>query len=75
MAAPLIFRLSQFKFEHYDYKLANDPRMLTDLVEPLAAAGVSIFHCSQRRYWEPEFPGSGSALNLAGWVKKLSRMW
>jgi 2,4-dienoyl-CoA reductase-like NADH-dependent reductase (Old Yellow Enzyme family) len=69
---PLIFRLSQFKFEHYDYKLAGDPRMLTELVEPLAAAGVSIFHCSQRRYWEPEFPDSGSALNLAGWVKKLT---
>jgi 2,4-dienoyl-CoA reductase-like NADH-dependent reductase (Old Yellow Enzyme family) len=69
---PLIFRLSQFKFEHYDYKLATDPRMLTELVEPLAEAGISIFHCSQRRYWEPEFPGSGSALNLAGWVKKLT---
>jgi 2,4-dienoyl-CoA reductase-like NADH-dependent reductase (Old Yellow Enzyme family) len=69
---PLIFRLSQFKFEHYDYKLADDPRMLMELVEPLAAAGVSIFHCSQRRYWEPEFPDSGSALNLAGWVKKLT---
>jgi 2,4-dienoyl-CoA reductase-like NADH-dependent reductase (Old Yellow Enzyme family) len=33
---------------------------------------VSIFHCSQRRYWEPEFPDSGSSLNLAGWVKKLT---
>jgi 2,4-dienoyl-CoA reductase-like NADH-dependent reductase (Old Yellow Enzyme family) len=69
---PLIFRLSQFKFEHYDYKLASHPRMLSELIEPLAEAGVSIFHCSQRRYWEAEFPDSGSALNLAGWVKKLT---
>jgi 2,4-dienoyl-CoA reductase-like NADH-dependent reductase (Old Yellow Enzyme family) len=69
---PLIFRLSQFKYEHYDYKLANDARMLCDLLEPLAEAGISIFHCSQRRYWEAEFPASGSPLNLAGWVKKLT---
>jgi 2,4-dienoyl-CoA reductase-like NADH-dependent reductase (Old Yellow Enzyme family) len=36
----------------------------------LAAAGVDIFHCSQRRFWEPEFDGSD--LNLAGWTKKLT---
>jgi 2,4-dienoyl-CoA reductase-like NADH-dependent reductase (Old Yellow Enzyme family) len=29
-----------------------------------------VFHCSQRRFWEPEFPGSN--LNLAGWTKKLA---
>ncbi len=29
-----------------------------------------MFHCSQRRFWEPEFPGSN--LNLAGWTKKLT---
>jgi len=69
---PLIFRLSQFKFEHYDYKLASKPEILSELVEPLAEAGISIFHCSQRRYWEPEFPDSGSHLNLAGWVKKIT---
>ncbi|MEJ0041446.1 MAG: hypothetical protein WDM81_04245 [Rhizomicrobium sp.] len=33
-------------------------------------AGVDIFHCSTRRFWEPEFEGSD--LNLAGWTKKLS---
>jgi len=26
-------------------------------------AGVDIFHCSQRRFWEPEF--TGSDLNFA----------
>ena len=31
-------------------------------------AGVDIFHCSQRRFWEPEFEGSD--LNFAGWAKK-----
>jgi 2,4-dienoyl-CoA reductase-like NADH-dependent reductase (Old Yellow Enzyme family) len=33
-------------------------------------AGVDIFHCSQRRSWEPEFEGAD--LNLASWAKKLS---
>jgi 2,4-dienoyl-CoA reductase-like NADH-dependent reductase (Old Yellow Enzyme family) len=37
---------------------------------PLAEAGVDIFHCSQRRVWEPEF--TGSDLNFAGWAKKLT---
>lgn len=69
-AYPLILRISQFKAEYYDYKLAADPEALADFLEPLAQAGVSLFHCSQRRFWEAEFPGSD--LNLAGWVKKLS---
>jgi len=40
------------------------------LLRPLVDAGVDIFDCSQRRYWEAEF--EGSPLNLAGWTKKLS---
>jgi 2,4-dienoyl-CoA reductase-like NADH-dependent reductase (Old Yellow Enzyme family) len=36
----------------------------------LAEAGVDVFHCSQRRYWEPEFESSD--LNFAGWAKKLT---
>lgn len=37
---------------------------------PLIEAGVDVFHCSTRRFWEPEFEGSD--LNLAGWTKKLT---
>ena len=37
---------------------------------PLVDAGLHGFHCSTRRYWEPEFEGSD--LNLAGWTKKLT---
>ena len=40
------------------------------LPQPLVEAGVDVFHCSQRRFWEPEF--EGSFLNLAGWTKKLT---
>jgi 2,4-dienoyl-CoA reductase-like NADH-dependent reductase (Old Yellow Enzyme family) len=40
------------------------------VVSPLAAAGVDVFHCSQRRFWEPQF--ADSDLNFAGWAKKVS---
>jgi 2,4-dienoyl-CoA reductase-like NADH-dependent reductase (Old Yellow Enzyme family) len=39
-------------------------------LNPLVDAGVDILHCSQRRFWEPEF--EGSVLNFAGWAKKLT---
>ncbi len=38
-------------------------------------AGIDAFHCSTRRFWEPEFPESDlnlADLNLAGWTKKLT---
>ena len=37
---------------------------------PLSEAGVDIFHCSTRRFWEREC--EGSTLNLAGWARKLT---
>ena len=39
-------------------------------LEPLSNAGVDLFRCSTRRFWEPEFADSN--LNLAGWAKKLT---
>lgn len=66
----LIIRLSQFKPAAYDYKQAKTPQELEAWLNPLADAGIDIFHCSQRRFWEPEFEGSD--LNFAGWAKKLS---
>jgi 2,4-dienoyl-CoA reductase-like NADH-dependent reductase (Old Yellow Enzyme family) len=67
---PLILRFSQWKQQDYDAKLAHTPEELERFLRPLSAAGVDAFHCSQRRYWEPEFEGSD--LNLAGWTKKLT---
>jgi len=46
------------------------PGELDAFLQPLSEAGVDLFHCSTRRFWEPEFAGSN--LNLAGWTKKLS---
>jgi 2,4-dienoyl-CoA reductase-like NADH-dependent reductase (Old Yellow Enzyme family) len=66
----VIIRLSQFKPSAYDYKLAKTPQEMEAWLNPLADAGVDIFHCSQRRFWEPEFEESD--LNFAGWAKKLT---
>ncbi|MBC7543780.1 MAG: NADH:flavin oxidoreductase [Candidatus Sericytochromatia bacterium] len=66
----IIQRLSQWKLSDYDAKLAKTPAELAAWLTPFAEAGVDIFHCSQRRFWEPEF--AGSDLNLAGWAKKVT---
>ena len=67
---PIILRFSQWKQQNYAAKLAQTPDELKKFLTPLVDAGVDIFHCSTRRFWEPEF--AGSDLNLAGWTKKLS---
>jgi 2,4-dienoyl-CoA reductase-like NADH-dependent reductase (Old Yellow Enzyme family) len=66
---PIILRISQWKQQDYTARLAETPERLAEIFKPIADAGVDIFHCSQRRYWEPEFPGSH--LNFAGWIKRL----
>lgn len=67
---PIVLRYSQWKPVDYGAKLAPTPEALAQFLAPLSAAGVDIFHCSTRRFWEPEFEGSD--LNLAGWTKKLT---
>lgn len=67
---PVVLRFSQWKLQDYDAKLARTPDELEQLLRPLAEAGVDAFHCSTRRFWEPEF--AGSDLNLAGWTKRLT---
>ena len=66
----VIIRLSQWKVSDFNYKLAQTPREMEGWLGALADAGIDIFHCSQRRFWEPEFDGSD--LNFAGWAKKLT---
>jgi 2,4-dienoyl-CoA reductase-like NADH-dependent reductase (Old Yellow Enzyme family) len=67
---PVILRYSQWKQQDYAAKLASTPEDLGVLLRALCEAGVDVFHCSQRRFWEPEF--EGSTLNLAGWTKRLT---
>ena len=66
----IIMRVSQFKPAAYDYKLAKNPQEMEAWLTPLVDAGVDILHCSQRRFWEPEFEEND--LNFAGWAKKLT---
>jgi 2,4-dienoyl-CoA reductase-like NADH-dependent reductase (Old Yellow Enzyme family) len=68
----VILRLSQWKPAEYGEKLARTPKEMEDWLLPLAEAGVDIFHCSQRRFWEKEFPDSDSDLNFAGWAKRIT---
>ncbi len=71
---PLILRLSQWKQQDFAVKLAATPDALAAWLQPLADAGVDAFHCSQRRFWEPEFAevDGDDGLNFAGWAKKLT---
>ena len=66
----IIMRISQWKVQDYNAKLALTAGEMESWLEPLTEAGIDIFHCSQRRYWEPEFEGSD--LNFAGWAKKIT---
>lgn len=67
---PICFRFSQWKVDDYDAKLFRSPADLAALLEPLVDAGVDVFHCSTRRFWEPAFDGSD--FTLAHWTKKIS---
>jgi 2,4-dienoyl-CoA reductase-like NADH-dependent reductase (Old Yellow Enzyme family) len=67
---PILFRISDWKLIDYDARLAQSPQELEQLLAPLVDAGVDLFDCSQRRFWEPTF--EGSYLNLAGWTKKVT---
>ena len=67
---PVIIRISQWKQQDFTVKMAEDPKALEAWLTALTDAGADILHCSQRRFWEPEFEGSD--LNFAGWAKKLT---
>lgn len=67
---PVVFRFSQWKLADYNAKIANTPQELEQILQPLAKAGVDIFHPSARRLWQPAFEGSDAS--LAAWTRKVS---
>src|SRR5690606_23917727 len=71
---PILLRLSQWKQQDYTARLAATPREMEQWLTPLVDAGVDILHCSQRRFWEAEFPeiDGEDGLNFAGWAKKIT---
>jgi 2,4-dienoyl-CoA reductase-like NADH-dependent reductase (Old Yellow Enzyme family) len=70
----IALRVSQWKQQDYKTRLAETPEAMNAWLAPLVDAGVDLLHCSQRRFWEPEFPEQDGAegLNFAGWAKKLT---
>jgi 2,4-dienoyl-CoA reductase-like NADH-dependent reductase (Old Yellow Enzyme family) len=71
---PIILRVSQWKQQDYTARLAETPELMAEWLQPMVDAGVDILHCSQRRYWQAEFPDidGENGLNFAGWAKKLT---
>lgn len=67
---PIAIRLSQWKQQDFPARMALTPDEMASWLRPLVDAGVNVLHCSQRRFWEPEFEGSD--LNFAGWARKLT---
>jgi 2,4-dienoyl-CoA reductase-like NADH-dependent reductase (Old Yellow Enzyme family) len=67
---PIAFRFSQWKGGAYDARIAEGPAELDAFLSPLAAAGVSMFHVSTRRYWLPAFGDDDRT--LAGWTRRLT---
>ncbi|GHC22980.1 oxidoreductase [Kushneria pakistanensis] len=67
---PIVFRFSQWKLSDYEAIIAETPEALGELLSPLAADGVDIFHASTRRVWEPGFEGSSKT--LATWTRELT---
>jgi 2,4-dienoyl-CoA reductase-like NADH-dependent reductase (Old Yellow Enzyme family) len=63
-------RLSQWKQQDFSARIAPTADDLAIWLGALTDAGIDYLHCSQRRFWEPEFDGSD--LNFAGWAKKLT---
>jgi 2,4-dienoyl-CoA reductase-like NADH-dependent reductase (Old Yellow Enzyme family) len=54
---PLIVRFSQFKERAFTARIAETPAELAVILEAFAQAGADVLHASQRRFWEPAFPG------------------
>ena len=71
---PVILRLSQWKQQDYAARLARPPAEMDQWLQPLVDAGAAILDCSQRRFWDAEFPEADgeNGLNFAGWAKKLT---
>lgn len=68
---PISFRWSQFKQQDYRARLCETPQALEALLGPLVDAGVTVFHASTRRFWEPAFADQ-SPLTLAGWTRAVT---
>jgi 2,4-dienoyl-CoA reductase-like NADH-dependent reductase (Old Yellow Enzyme family) len=63
-------RISQWKVQDFKARNFDTPAELEEFATIMVDAGVDVFHCSTRRYWENEF---GSDYNLAARGLKKSQ--
>ncbi|WP_321927706.1 oxidoreductase [Paraburkholderia guartelaensis] len=68
-AFAISIRISQWKVQDFAAQNWATPEDLEEFTRIMVDAGVDVFHCSTRRFWDTEF---GSDQNLAAWTKKLS---
>lgn len=69
---PVVFRISQWKPQDINARIAETPDILEKFLTVLVDAGADAFDLSQRRFLEPAFPELDPQLNFAGWAKKLT---
>ncbi len=62
-------RISQWKVQDFTARNFETPQALEAFARLMVDAGVDVFHCSTRRFWDTEF---GSDRNLAAWTKQVS---
>ncbi len=62
-------RISQWKVQDFKARNFTTPAELEAFTRILCNAGVDVFHCSTRRFWENEF---GSDRNFAAWTRTVS---
>jgi 2,4-dienoyl-CoA reductase-like NADH-dependent reductase (Old Yellow Enzyme family) len=65
----ITLRFSQWKEVDYAARVVRDRDELAVMAAMLRDAGLDALHCSNRRFWEPEWDGDDR--NLAGWTKAL----
>lgn len=67
-------RVSQWKQQDFAVRLVVSSALMEDWLLPLVETGVDVLHCSQRHFWDPEFPelDGEKGLNCAGWAKKVT---
>lgn len=67
---PIILRISQWKQQDLEGRIADTPAELEILLAPVVEAGVDVFDVSERYFGRPAFEGADRS--LAGWVRQVT---
>ncbi len=67
---PISLRFSQWRPQDYDGHLAETPKQLEEILQPIVEAGVDILEASTRDFSEPAFAGLPD--NFPYWTRKIT---